>query len=327
MFRFIGDIFRLLPNILGVVFIATTTMLFLVFPRVVNQLADLFGTMGTAPEWPYVEWGPGIVHGVIAALIWIVLFLLFVWQPYRRLVIARRYLKEGLVVRAGRGLAFIDPESVRQQIVGVVSKVADIDHTEVSVDNDGGRAAVRLNVLAANSIIGPKKKVELTREVKKVVEDQLGVRLAGEPAITISLTPAGKVPGVSAQENLPPRPVAPVRAAPPLGGPMPEPVKAPPLPSTPPARSEQPPKAEEMKPESAVPAPGVGQPGQPFMRRPWTPSAGGGYNPEAPSSASSTSAPTEKAVDLSEMAEDDDEDEPETAQDTPAVSTGDKKPE
>ncbi len=181
-------ILRTYVGILGVIFIGAIVTLFVVFPRVVNMLADLLGNMGTP-----LEAGPAALHGAIALVIDLVLAYFFIWQPVRRL--SESLESPGLRVRKGEGTAYIDTESVRQRIVSALSKVADIQQAEVSVGNEAGRALIRLNVVTDVGINGPKKKNEINREVKKVVQDQLGVEVSGQP--TINFTLGGREPGAS----------------------------------------------------------------------------------------------------------------------------------
>ena len=53
---------------------------------------------------------------------------------------------------------------------------------------------IRLNIVTGVEINGPKKKNEINREVRKIVQDQLGVEVAGKP--TINFTLAGSELGV-----------------------------------------------------------------------------------------------------------------------------------
>jgi len=80
----------------------------------------------------------------------------------------------GLIVEKGQGHAYLDIESVRQQIYAAVVRVTDIRRAEVTIDNVNGRAAVRLAVVSNPTINAPRKKADLRREILKVLEDQLG---------------------------------------------------------------------------------------------------------------------------------------------------------
>ena len=191
---------RILGTFLGVFgtfFIGLIITLFLVFPRVVNQLADLFGNMGNTLDGLPFDWGQAAVHVAIAVVIDLLLVYFFILRPTRRL---RESLDTpGLEVRKGAGRAYIDTESVRQRVIAAVGKVADIQHADVLVENESGRAIIRLNIVTDVLLNGPKKKNEINREVRKVVEDQLGVDVKGKPTINFTLTnEAGPVPMIAA---------------------------------------------------------------------------------------------------------------------------------
>jgi hypothetical protein len=180
MFRFIRRVWRVLPSILAGLFIIVVIWLFVVFPRVVNQLADLLGNMGD----PLIA-TEQLIHTVIALVASLIPLYFLIIRPY--LNVKLPHDGHGLVVRQGQGVAYIDTESVRNQVYRAVTEIGAIKRTEVSIESDGGRAAVLLNLTTENNINGGRKKQEIRREVKKVVEDQLGVQLAGEPTINFRL--------------------------------------------------------------------------------------------------------------------------------------------
>lgn len=224
MFRMLRSLFRALPLVLTGVFIIVMFWLFLVFPRVVNLLADLLGNMGT----PLIA-REQLIHTAIALVASLPPLWYFIIRPFREI----RELADGqgLMVRQGQGIAYIDTESARHQIYKAVSSVGGIKHTEVSVDSRNGRAVVLLNLTTENSINGGRKKQEVRREVKKVLEDQLGVQLAGEPTINFRLA--------QIDADIP-RPSEPVIAAPPpaprpstLPSPAPTPARSAPRPEPP----------------------------------------------------------------------------------------------
>lgn len=184
MSNYLRELLRLLPGMLGAIFIGVTATLFLVFPRVVNWLADQLGNMGDP-----LEVGQALIHWAVALLVNLALIYFFVFRPFQRLRQARR--AQGLIVRRGQGVAFMDAELARQQVYGAVSALPAVQRVEVTVGNSQGRAEVQLNVLVDREVNAAKKKQEIRREIKKVVEDQLGVALAGEPVINIRLTSLG----------------------------------------------------------------------------------------------------------------------------------------
>jgi hypothetical protein len=211
--RYLRALLNMLPGILAAIFIGTTMTLLVLFPRVMNELADVMGTVPTALDT--------ILHIVIAVAIDALLFYLAFVRPWQH---ARQvWDNAGLIVRKGQGRAYMDIESVRQQIYTAVARVPEIQRTEVLIDNENGRAAVRVSVVTSPSINAPRKKADLRREIHKVLEDQLGIDVAGEPSISISLAPLPEERPVitTPRAELPP-PVAP-RAPTPL----PEPVLAP----------------------------------------------------------------------------------------------------
>ncbi len=310
--RFIRAV-KTLAGLLAVIFVGVTVFLFVCLPRVVNMLADLFGT--GAEE--FTHWIPAIVIDILL----LILAYFWVWRPWRRFTYAQE--AQGLVVYRGQGRAYMDTESVRQQVYAAVSKVPDIQRVEVTINNDLGRAAVQLNVLTGNDINGPKKKQEISREIKKVVQDQLGVQLAGEPMINMSLTPiAGEVPHVTPSvapqvtksptsprtvaepvrtSTEPSRPVAEqtrrpiITPAPPRSEPVPpvetksmepvevrtsEAVTVTPEPPPPPKTDEVTTPAETSAPGQSPDSPITGS--RPFSRRPFVPPAGSNTLPDLP---------------------------------------------
>ncbi len=286
--------------LLAVFLIGLTVTLFIVFPRAVNWLADLLGPGAENP----VHWVPAI----IIDLILIFLAIVWVWLPWQQYRVAQK--AQGLVVRRGQGRAYIDAESVRQQIYAAVSKIPAIQRTEVSVANELGRAAVSLNLLTDNAINGPKKKQEISREVKKVVEDQLGVQLASDPTINMSLTPIPEIVAVAPQVATAPaspratvaptsRPIAPVPTTTPkpvpavIAEPPPEPPQAEPASklvkdtepvSTVIVNQEAPKNPLEAAPQTMTETDQGSMPAtpRPFVRRPFTPPSGSSTLPDLP---------------------------------------------
>lgn len=182
MLSFLRDLFRILPGIIAAVIIATVSTLFLVFPRVVNDLANIFGNMGDP-----LDLGQGLIHLAVAVVIWGVIGYFYIYRPIQQFRFARS--AKGLIVGKGRGIGFMDAESVRQQIFAAVARISEVQRMEVSVINDMGKAEIYLNILSGNRINAAQKKQEIRREVKKVVEDTLGITMAAEPVINIKLVP------------------------------------------------------------------------------------------------------------------------------------------
>lgn len=220
MFRTLRNIFRQLNTVLAGVFIIVTIWLFLLFPRLVNDLASLLGNMGTP-----LDIVQGIVHAIIAFVVSLIPLYFLIIRPLRREYFASE--GQGLIVRQGQGVGYIDTESVRHQIYTAIARVGTVKRTEVSVENSVGKASVFVNVVTENSVNAGKKKAELRREIKKVVEDQLGVQLAAEPTITMKLaTIEMGIPQAHGEAAL-------LGFPPPTPAPIPAPVTTPP-PSAPP---------------------------------------------------------------------------------------------
>ncbi len=296
--RFIRAL-KTLAGLLAVLFIGVTATLFIGLPRVANMLADLLGTGAEqiAHWWPLVP-------------IWLILILVaifWVWRPWRQYLYAQK--AQGLVVQRGQGRAYMDTESVRQQVYAAVVKVPNVQRAEVTIHNDLGRAVVQMNVLVDNDINGPKKKQEISREVKKVVQDQLGVYLASEPIINLSLTPVGAeiphaVPAAAPQVSQSPTsprtlPAEPPRraAVPPPPPPKSEPVK--PITRVEPETTvipEPPLKADEGKTvaSEAATTETLVTGSRPFTRRPFTPPAGSSTLPDLPNIEDQPRPPAEK---------------------------------
>jgi hypothetical protein len=176
-----------LIGILGALFIIISVWLFLVFPRVVNQIADVLGNMGYGEPPFNVNMREGVIHAVIALVLSLIIAYFFMWRPTRRL--RESFNTPGLVIRKGEGQAFIDTESVRQQVLQAIGSITEIRHADVNVSNDSGKANIQLNIMTDISLNGPKKKNEINREIRKIVQDQLGLEISGKPTIHFSLTP------------------------------------------------------------------------------------------------------------------------------------------
>ena len=276
---------RTILGILAIVFVGLTMTLLIGLPRVINWLADLLGT--GAENWQH--WIPAIIIDVIL----LALAYIWVWRPWQQFRAAQN--AQGLIVRKGQGRAYMDAESVRQQVYAAVMKVSDVQRTDVTISNDLGRAIVELGVTTENTIQGPKKKQEISREVKKIVEDQLGIRLAGEPIINFSLAP---ISGEGLQVARPqpsfqavaPEPRAPAAAAP-MPAPAPSrvgPLDKPKLSPVEPAKTEAAPilplksEAADKADESGESGTNAATPPKPFVRRPFAPPSGSARLPDLP---------------------------------------------
>jgi hypothetical protein len=178
---------RTMFGVLGALLIIILVWLFLVFPRVVNQLADLLGQMGTGDNIFMVDLGMGAVHALIALVITVIVAYFFIWRPTRQL--KESLDAPGLIIKKGEGIGYVDTESVRQQIFAAISKFTDIKRADVNVENDAGRALIRMSIVTDILLNGPQKKNEINREVRKIVQDQLGIDIQGKPMINFSLSP------------------------------------------------------------------------------------------------------------------------------------------
>lgn len=217
MISLLRDVWRQLPGILAALLIGATALLLLAFPR---TLADLANWVGSSDTFVVVllRWFAALA--INAGLIWF-----FIVKPLTHLRKARR--TSGLVVRRGQGVAFLDTESARQQVFSAVSKVTDVQKVEVTVLNDLGRAEVTVNVLTHHDINGIKKKGEIRREIKKTLEDQLGLGLAQEPVINLRLSQTGPEVPYAASPDL--MQIAPGRVNTPATEPKPSPKEDDPL--------------------------------------------------------------------------------------------------
>ncbi len=256
---------------LGAILIGVVATLFLVFPRLINRLADVLGTMGEPGG--ALDPRQAAIHGIIALVIDLILLYFFVWRPLR--VLRDSTDSRGLVVRKGEGRAYIDAESVRQQVYNAISKIAGIEHAEVNIGNDEGRAVIQMNIVTDLSLNGPKKKNEINREVRKIVQDQLGVDLSDKPTINFSLVPVGpEVPliasSAASRTDTTPEPI--IRSLPPREIPQPE-TPPEPEPVAPAAEVKTPTPEPIAEPDNteilSSGAPTEPPTAAPFERRPW----------------------------------------------------------
>jgi len=173
----IRDFGRLLPGMTAAIFVCVVVVLILLLPDWVRDLAAASASNSV------------VLRFIVALVVCGVLVYFYVFKPLTQL--QRAQSAKGLIVQGGRGVAYIDPDSARQQIYLSVSAVPDILKAEVSVTNEMGRAGVTVNVLASHQINGIKKKQDVRREIRKTLLEQLGVGLAHEPVIQLKLTSAG----------------------------------------------------------------------------------------------------------------------------------------
>jgi membrane protein implicated in regulation of membrane protease activity len=180
-----------IASIIAGIILAALAILFLIFPAWIIELAQNIGLKTS-------DTGTVIVYWLLAFALVLPILYLLVFIPLLRL---RPRRGDGLAVRKGQGVGYIDPESVRQQVYISVTRIGGIQRAEVSIDNENGRADVRVNLQTESNINAPKKKQEVRREIKKVVEDQFGVALASEPTINMRLESAGLTIPHAAEET------------------------------------------------------------------------------------------------------------------------------
>lgn len=163
---------RLRVVLLASIFIVLMTA-FMVFPEGVadfaNKLADQENTVR--------------ILMALCAVLADVLLALLIWRELQN---ARRDIK-GLTVRAREANVEVSLESVRDALTTHISSLEDIFDVETAVRGTYGRVVITMGITARDKIDVRKKTAEIHREIVKIVEKQMGLRLANRPDLRFTL--------------------------------------------------------------------------------------------------------------------------------------------
>lgn len=157
--------------VLGLILFVVVVTVTLAAPQIIIDLATRLNTTNVAQRGLQV---------VVALL----LDLLAVLVLYRLL---RPAPADGLVVRTRGSRTEVSIDSVQRQINARMDEVSDILSVQTEVTAERGNARITMHVRARPDIVIPEKQKEINRVLRQVVEKQLGLRLAGPPAVHIDL--------------------------------------------------------------------------------------------------------------------------------------------
>jgi hypothetical protein len=156
---------------------------------------------------------PATVHGwidvvselnlIIRRGIVIAINLIFFRIILNQLKIRKVIHTDNLIVKVSGVVADISVESVRKRVIKAVHGVPNVSLVDTKVRAKGGRVDVDLQVVMTGTQINiPKKQKEVYQVVKKLLTEQLGLRLAGKPRVHIRLEGDDTNREVIVQENL-----------------------------------------------------------------------------------------------------------------------------
>jgi hypothetical protein len=183
---------RLRSIVIAICFIIVLTG-FLVLPEQVIRIAEEINNQEDRVRLL------SIVTAVLADFI----LIYIIWTELR----VRHHHDEN-IFRSRSGGAEITLDSVQKNLESQLGKVDMVYGIMSEVRNERGKVAVDVEVGADENVNVPKKTSEINREVKKVVERQMGLKLAEKPQIRFRLL-SQPAPAPSPM----PRPAAPLAAA------------------------------------------------------------------------------------------------------------------
>lgn len=162
---------------------------FLVFP---SGIADL------ANELESQESGIRILLVFLAVLADAALIFI-IYQEIR----PRAYSGNGLIVRGGAPKTEVSLESVRQNLNYQIGELEDVFAAFSKVQALKGRVEIELQADLRDSVNVKRKSQQINREIVKIVEKQMGLRLARKPALRFDLVrePKPSLPEPISEEN------------------------------------------------------------------------------------------------------------------------------
>jgi len=124
-----------------------------------------------------------IVTAVLADFI----LVYIIWTELR----VRRHFDED-IFQSSTGGAEITLDSVQKNVEGQLSKLDMVYGIMSNIRNERGKVAIDVEVGADDNVNVPKKTKEISREIKKIVERQMGLKLAAKPQIRFRLLSQGQ---------------------------------------------------------------------------------------------------------------------------------------
>ncbi len=93
------------------------------------------------------------------------------------------------VAKVGGGEVSVTAESLAERIQYHVDQLADVINVQVKVAPRGGGVDLDLNIQTGADVNVPEKAEQVLQVAKQVVEDKMGLALAGKPRVHIHVTP------------------------------------------------------------------------------------------------------------------------------------------
>lgn len=165
---------RMRVIVIAFLFIVVFTAFF-VFPDVVKEAAETIQDQNNE-----------VRIGLVAAAVLVDALLLWVIVQEGRLV---RQNVRGLLVRSGEATAKVSLESVQRNLEAQIVKLEDIFAARAEVQAERGRVLVELDVDARDTIDVRKKTRDINRDISRIVDKQLGLKLGAKPIIKFNLYP------------------------------------------------------------------------------------------------------------------------------------------
>lgn len=159
----------ILFSLIGIILITG----FLVFPKNVKELAE---------ELENQEDSVRIILAMSAAMA-DALLLFIIYQELR----PRPRNEEGLLVKSRGASAEVTLESVKSHLETQISRLEDIYSAFANVKAFRGRVDVEMSIDAKDKVNVRKKSTQVNREIIKIIEKQLGLKLADKPVIVFRL--------------------------------------------------------------------------------------------------------------------------------------------
>lgn len=185
--------FNRLLTTLGIVVFMLLITAFLVLPGVVIDLATNLNSANFLPRALQF-----VVALGLDALLALIVYRLWRTKPV-----------DGLVVRSRNSRTAVNVDDVQRQLETRMAEIPGVSAVRVEVKPERGNADVTLYVTTGYDTVLPNKQKEISRAARKVLEKQLGLRLAGPPTIHIDMCGDEEAPEVDLAEipsEIPPEP-------------------------------------------------------------------------------------------------------------------------
>lgn len=101
---------------------------------------------------------------------------------------------DGLTVRSREANVQVSVQSVQSNLDSHLKQIEGLHTVNTRVASQQGRVSIKLDITADDSVDIRKKIKEINKEIEQVVENQMGVRVAGKPVINLQLSTGAPIP-------------------------------------------------------------------------------------------------------------------------------------